>query len=230
MKKKLLLSLPITAAFFSFNTAHASQNSYEYNNWYVGGNIGITKNNTTTSNFLDNPDFCSFTGFIDCSADDSDTAFNIFGGYQINKHFSVELGYVDLGNTANLTAGAFGVTGKLKQETSAITVIAKGKHQLGDSKFSAFGKAGLARWKSKASFDVTPTGLANNRTKTETGIDPVVGVGLEYKVNKRVNLQAGWDRYLGVGDNNKGYDVGADKLRTIDTDVDVLYVGATFSF
>ena len=33
------------------------------------------------------------------SCDDSDSSWKIFGGYQFNKHFALEFGYADLGET-----------------------------------------------------------------------------------------------------------------------------------
>src|SRR3954468_1608770 len=50
--------------------------------WLIGGSVGQSKFN------------------VDCSGascDDTDTAFRVFGGYNFNRHFGVELGYAVLG-------------------------------------------------------------------------------------------------------------------------------------
>ena len=179
MKKQLLLTLPICALGLSFNAAHASD--YDHNSWYIGGTFGVTNNNTDSSNQFFNTDQCTIPG-ISCSADDKDSATSLFGGYQINKHFSVELGYVDLGTTADLHAQNTGatITVDTKQETTAFTLMAKGKHPLGHSRVSAFGKAGLSHWKSKATYDGTPDNAAfPDVTTKKSGTDPVIGVGLD---------------------------------------------------
>lgn len=69
---------------------------------------------------------------------------------------------------------------------------------------------------------------------SDSGISPTAGVGLEHEINENWSVRAGWDHYFNVGkgdqllhlDENKNY----NDLRSVKTDTDLLYVGATFNF
>jgi opacity protein-like surface antigen len=50
--------------------------------------------------------------------DESDTAFKIFGGYQFNENFAVELTYLD-GGAPEMTVSGPGVTGSVEAEVEA---------------------------------------------------------------------------------------------------------------
>src|SRR5215470_12742762 len=91
MKKSHLAMLAAAAALYSLPAAAQQQKPPE-TGFYVGGALG-------KSSFKDG---CRLGG----SCDDSDTAIKIFGGYQVNKYFAGEFGYVDLGR-AKSTAGPF---------------------------------------------------------------------------------------------------------------------------
>src|SRR5262245_11471348 len=69
--------------------------------WFVGGSVGQSK--------ID----CDTSGVPGASCDDSDTSFRIFGGYQFNKHFAVELGYNTLGE-ATISAPGVSATVEAK--------------------------------------------------------------------------------------------------------------------
>ena len=67
------------------------------------------------------------SGVIDSGdVDGEDTGWKIFGGYMFNRHFGVELAYIDLGEVSySGTFSGFPVTGG-KVELSAFTVSALG--------------------------------------------------------------------------------------------------------
>lgn len=61
--------------------------------WYLGGSLGQSRFDVDTS---------GFTG----SVDKRDTAWSLFGGYQMNRNLGLELGYTDFGKaTFNGTLG-----------------------------------------------------------------------------------------------------------------------------
>jgi OOP family OmpA-OmpF porin len=79
--------------------------------FYVGGALGQT----------------SFD--VDCtgttSCDDKDSSWKIFGGYQFNKHFALEFGYADLGETtASVSVPPFNVN--LALEATVWDLVAVG--------------------------------------------------------------------------------------------------------
>ena len=175
-----------------------------------------------------NPNICTLGT---CSADTSDTSASIFAGYQINNHLAVEVSYSDLGNTANYSFRHPLLTSTIKQTTKALSVSAVGKHRIGHSRVSAFGKAGVSNWHSKAKFDRTPNDATYyDRTTSASGTDPLLGVGLEFDVSSNATIRVGWDRHYNIGERGQPFDVANNTLKAVDTDVDVAYVGATFSF
>jgi OOP family OmpA-OmpF porin len=78
--KKRLAILGLASAMIFAGSAFAQAGSEA--GWYVGASLGQSQ--------VD----------VDCSGtttcDDKDSAWKIFGGYQFNRNFSVELGYTDL--------------------------------------------------------------------------------------------------------------------------------------
>ena len=227
MKIKTLSILSSTALLVSAGSAFAGT---EVGEWYVGGSLGITDNNTSGDDIFFNPNYCSTT-LYNCSADSSDTAASIFTGYQISNHFALELGYTDLGNTANYDYQQPLSIGTLKQDTQAISLTGVGKHRLGHSKVSAFGKLGISNWHSNIKYDRTPNSATfTDRSESANGTDPILGMGLEFDISHNATIRTGWDRYYNVGERSQPFDVGNNTIKTVDTDVDMFYVGATFSF
>jgi hypothetical protein len=233
MKNKLALTYSLIVLFASMNTAYAgggSANSAK-GGVYFGIDAGSTNTNIDESNFF--TDGNCVNPVISCAYDDNDSAIRLSVGYNITPNFAVELSYADLGETAalNLSNSATQSLAVVRQDTTALSLSAIGKKQLGQSKFTAFGKVGLSYWDSEINFDRTPILAAfPNQTQSETGIDPIIGLGLEYKANSTLTLKAGWDRYYSVGERGQAIDMTNNNLKTVDTDIDMLYVGASVSF
>jgi len=154
--------------------------------FYIGGSVG--KSDFDDDNAI--PDLIT-SG----SVDGSDTGFKIFGGYQFNQHFGVELAWVDLGKAGySGTFSGLPVTGGTV-ETSGLNLSAVGILPLG-SGFALFGKAGFFAWESKAK-DVTG-GLPFSGK--EDGTDLSYGVGASYDFTKNFAIRAEWERFKAVGD------------------------------
>ena len=166
--------------------------------FYIGGSVG-------QSDYDDNnaiPDLIT-SG----SVDGSDTGFKIFGGYQFNQHFGLELSWVDLGKASySGRFGALNVTGG-SVETSGLNFSAVGTLPLG-SNFALFGKIGFFAWESDAS-DVTG-GLPFSGT--EDGTDVSYGIGASFNFTKNLSMRAEWERFKAVGD------------------IDLLSIGVVFKF
>lgn len=259
--KKITLAAAALAAF-------AIQGAYAggVSPFYVGAGVGITNNNTDVDNlvadcrpdllhkhnykYADHPKFPVVLEDY-CTKDDKDKSWNVYGGVNVSQNLAVEVGYVDLGKTADMYySDPIAAT----QETTAVTLSAIGKVPLGkNSRTSVYGKAGVARWKSEATVSGhfgTPDntdrygnhvnfGEGANATKVKaTGTSPVVGVGIEHDLTHNISLRAGWDRYYDVGKDQEIVGLKEDALtrsnpkdiRTVKTDVDVVSVGANYSF
>lgn len=108
------------------------------------------------------------------ATDKTDTVWKAFGGYQLNRYFAVEGGYVDLGKAS--TAGA-------TFDSKAWQASAVGSLPL-TQQFALTGKLGLAQTET----DVSPGGTDHNT-------DPTYGLGLRYDINKQVGIRGEWERF-----------------------------------
>jgi OOP family OmpA-OmpF porin len=190
--KKVIFAALLAAGFISA-PVFAQQSKAS---WYAGGSFGQSKAN----------DACDGASELGFSCDDSDTAWKIIGGYQVNRNFALELGYTDLGE---VSASGGGLNASI--ESSAWELVGLGILPLAN-RFSLFGKAGLFRSES----DLNISGIANE-SETNTGL--TFGVGAMFDVTSNVSVRAEWQRYQDVGGGDTG-----------EADVDVMSVGALFRF
>ena len=112
------------------------------------------------------------------STDDYQTNAKVYGGYEFDQNWGVEAGYTDFGKE---NVGAGNVKG------SGTYVAGKYTVPLGD-RFSGYGKLGVAYNERK--FD---TGVGGNVNDYDTGL--YGGVGVEYKLNDKLALNAEYERY-----------------------------------
>ena len=171
---------------------------------YVGGSIGQSSVDIECD--LD----------ITCSADEKDTGWKFYGGYQFTPNFAVEFGYVDLGETgASGNDSVLGTT-SVTIEASGFSAAALGAIPLGD-RFALFGKVGLFRWDvdARASSSVFGSG-----SLSESGIDFLFGAGAAMSLGRSLSLRVEWERFSDVGDN----------ATTGEADVDFLSAGIVLRF
>ncbi len=167
---------------------------------FVGASIG-------QSNFRN---ACAAASTSGVSCDKSDTAFSGFFGFQMDKVAAIEAGYTDLGkatgsgvaSTASATVRGFELTGVGSVPLS--------------TRFSLFVKAGVFRWDHE--YNASVSGASTSLTKT--GTDLTYGFGMRLNLTNNFALRAQYQRYKDVGD-----DAISSK-----TDIDVIGVGAIFSF
>jgi OOP family OmpA-OmpF porin len=91
---------------------------------------------------VDVGDFESGIGF-----DDGDTGFRLFGGWQFNPYFGVELGYLD-GGSASETIGdlaTLGIEADVAIDVSGFDLYLTGTVPLGEM-FYFYGKVGMMSW------------------------------------------------------------------------------------
>lgn len=129
---------------------------------YIGASFGQS----------DFGDTCS--GFAGC--DDKDSAWKIFGGYQINRTFGVELGYTNLGEVSVAGAGA---------EVTAWELLGIAAIPVGP--VSLYGKLGFAR------AEVEGTGALAGLS--DTGTELTYGIGVQYDFTKQLGIRGEWQRY-----------------------------------
>jgi OOP family OmpA-OmpF porin len=152
------------------------------------------------------------------ACDDKDTAWKIFGGYQFNKNFGLEVGYVDMGKAnASGTITGVAVNGEIK---------GKGWEFLGvgtipfTGNLSGYGKLGLVRWDVDAFASAALGGNIAVGNASDKGTSATYGLGLKYDFTKNVGARLEWQRYNNIGNDST----------TGQGDVDLYSVGIVFKF
>jgi OOP family OmpA-OmpF porin len=181
MRAKTIIAAAVLALSGLVAASQASAQGF-----YIGGSVG--RSDADDSNAV--PDLIT-SG----SADGTDTGFKIFGGYQFNPYFGLELAWVDLG-TAKYSGSfaGFPVTGGTVK-TQGFNFSAVGTYPFG-SGFAVFGKIGAFAWESKQN-DVTAGIPFSNK---ENGGDVSFGIGASYDITKNIGIRAEWERFKAVGD------------------------------
>ena len=168
--------------------------------FYAGLGVGQSKIN----------DMCD--GATTC--DNKDSSWTGFVGYQINKNFGVELGYVDLGK-GTATGTVLGVPVAASADAKTFELVGVGTIPFGQD-FGAFAKLGIHRW----SLDVTGIAGGIPVSASDNGTDLTYGLGLQWNFHKQAGARLYWQRYENVGDENT----------TGKSDVDVFGVSVLFRF
>jgi len=110
-------------------------------------------------------------------ADDSDAAFDLFAGINLNEVLSIEAGWTDLGKVSDAGTSA---------EVSAFHVDVVGNMGV-RSDISLFGKIGLASW----DLDVKNSSFSDS----DSGVDLTFGFGVDYNISGRSSVRFGLDFY-----------------------------------
>lgn len=130
--------------------------------------------------------------FNNVATDDDDTGYSIYGGFDVNRYFGIELGYADLGE---YNVGPFADNQFVNTEGSAVYVAAVGKYPFTD-KFEFIGKLGYAFW------DV------ESGIRDEDGSDFMYGLGAAFKINKNASIIADYTVYDINGDDAEVIAIG----------------------
>lgn len=186
---------------------------------YFGVAAGQTKADLDEEEF--NSDLAALGLGATTTADDTDTGFKIFGGYQFTRNFAIEGGYTNLGKArldSVITSGGSGtVDGEWKG--FSIDVAALGIIPLGD-RFSFFGRAGVSIWTLDADVTVSGPGGTSTISESESGVSPLLGIGAAYNITEKITIRAEYERHFDVGDENT----------TGTSDIDLISLGVLFRF
>lgn len=190
MKKisKTSLSLAVLLAMIG-STAHAAEQS----RFFLDAGVGMSSIDTD----IDEPGV---------SIDEKDVFFSIGAGYNFNKMFALEAGYIDLGEvkisvpalayTATVSADGFYFGPRLTFEITP--------------QFEAYGRAGVFVWDAEGKD-------SDGFSASDDGTDIYFGIGAAYKISNQVSLGVEWTRYAYEGDDD-------------DSDVDTFGAKLKFSF
>jgi OmpA-OmpF porin, OOP family len=195
--------------------------------FFVGASVGKAKYASCAGASA----FTSSSLQVAPSCDDSDTAWRLFGGYQLNRYFSAELGFADLGHTSGALPSSATITTStgrtLDTETTAWDVTGIVAFPIGE-RFSLFGKLGLYQANVKTRTTTTqglifvfppvpPVTSVTESSADSSGV--TLGLGMRYDLARHVAVRVEWQRYKGVGDGATG-----------GRDIDVLSGGLVYHF
>jgi OmpA-OmpF porin, OOP family len=184
----------IFAAVLLLGLAAAPAAAQEDKGLYLGGSLGEAKSKNTCEGF---PGPC----------DDTDTAYKLFGGYQVNRYFAWELGYGYLGDvTGTSVFGSFEVTNKALDFSAIIALPI-------NERFAVYGRLGVYR--SQVELRGAFAGLQGGDHNTSF----TWGLGLRFDFGRAVAVRAEWQHYPEIGGSNAGID-----------DIDYLSLGLVMRF
>lgn len=122
-----------------------------------------------------------------------DWTWNVYAGYQFNRHLAVEGGYSHLGEHTTSTTLTTGGTVTAQLKSKAFELVGVGFLPLTDN-FSLYAKLGLYRYDT----DATASGLLVG-TSSETGTEFTGGLGMQYTFARNLAARLEWQRYADVG-------------------------------
>jgi len=160
---------------------------------YLGFNVGQTKatleKDRITRGIVPG-------GFVITSTTDHDngTGFKVFGGYQVNRFFSFEGGYFDLGKLGYRATTA--PAGSLDSEMKVNGVNVDAVFSLPfTEKFSFFARVGAAYAETKDTFSSAGPIPIANPDPSERALNVKYGGGLQYDFTRSFGMRAEWERY-----------------------------------
>ena len=179
-----LLAFALPAAFPAL-----AQDSYGY----VGGAVGASRAR------IDEPRISAAllgAGATNTSivSDNRDTAFRLFGGYQLNRYVALEGGYFSLGKFGftSTTVPAGTLSGEMKVQGGELDLVAS--LPLGD-RFSLLGRVGGTYARTRDRFAGTGAVTVFNPSPSKRAGNVTFGGGLQYEVNRSFLVRAEAQRY-----------------------------------
>ncbi|OHE61751.1 MAG: hypothetical protein A2X71_05565 [Thiobacillus sp. GWE1_62_9] len=182
MASALALSTPASAGFFDFTLAP-----------YLGASVGQATSDIT----------CPAA----TSCDDSDLAWKIYGGLEVNEYISMEFGYADMGEV-EYTGAQTGT-----REVDGVTMRLLGTYALSPN-FSLLASGGL---------NILQTDVKGTTIADDTDVAWSFGLGAQYNFTKSLGLRVEWERYFEVGSSSFNGGTG-------EADIDLISAGVTFKF
>lgn len=144
------------------------------------------------------------------TCDDSDTAWKVYGGLEVNEYIAMEVGYADLGEAK------FSGTPSGTAEVNGMTMQVVGTLAISPS-LSIIGRGGMNFLNLEKNGTIAGT---PNNNEGDTDVAWSLGVGAQYNLSKSVGLRAEWERYFKVGDEDT----------TGEMDVDLITASVIYTF
>jgi len=120
------------------------------------------------------------------------TSFRVAVGYDLNRYFSVEGGYVDFGKIDFGDVDVGGLTGSVDAQADGLEFSITGRVPVGN-RFSLLGRTGLLWWDARTQVNDVSDRLSKR--------DMFFGLGVEFSTTEKLGITAGWTRYDLDSDN-----------------------------
>ena len=171
--------------------------------WYVGLSGGITDRDDSSNSIRQ--DLSNRGHNVTVDYDDNRDGIKVFGGYRFAGPLALELGYTDVegAETVVLARPPFqsGIekdvadVHPLSGEGVSLTLLL---HVLEGERFSTFAKAGWWWWDSDLDVEVVPgPGFGGGSADfSDSGSDPILGLGVHYRLKDGFGLRAEFERYF----------------------------------
>jgi OOP family OmpA-OmpF porin len=152
---------------------------------YVGGGFGQSAYDVDDA------------GMSTTSRDEKGSGFKLYGGYEFDKNWGVEVGYADLGKMKNVY-NVMGTNVTVTAKSYSLYVAGTGTLPLNDQ-FSLLGKLGLAT--NHTSVEGSAGGFSASDSGSKSGM--MVGVGAAYNVTKNVAVTLEYEHFGKVAEDTK---------------------------
>lgn len=204
MNYRIKLLCTLCSLLIAFN-ANAEEKGF-----YLGGSLGHSSIDTVSEGDV-NAAFASVGVTTTSDVDDSDLGWKIFGGYNLNQYFGIELAYVDLGEAeinATSTAPVAG-TASISAEADGFTFAGVARYPINE-RFDVFGKLGGFVWDVEGGGSLTVGGGTITATAEDDGTSILFGLGAEYEMGNNIGVRAEWERYEVSSDDVDLFSVGLE--------------------
>lgn len=206
--------------------------------WYVAADVGRATFSTTAKFDL----FLALPGTTSPFVyTDDERGRRILIGYRPNSYWSIEAGYVNLGQTMGNTSvitqpsnpgscglpceNSYNLEASLKAHGETLEIV--GNLPLGDQ-WSVFARAGFIRSHLELDNHVVPTNnppygnttIPADNNQSVDGIRHAYGVGVSWRFASHWAVHLSWDRYIGLGNSNSNWN----------PDIKFRSVGIAYSF
>lgn len=178
--------------------------------WYLGASIGEARGQHPQEER-------DFLGYTQPTIDNRDTGGKLYGGYRFRPNWAVEFGYATLGKN-NLKETAFAAD---SFRTDGLFVALRGSYPVNDN-WSVLGELGVVASRTRYRCEFNCVGLQET---TAHGTSALLGVGVEYNVNKNLSVRAEYELYNRL----KGSIRGAT-TQDFHADHDLTSVGVVYRF
>lgn len=198
----LLRRLPLLGAVLAILAGSATaqpQNDDVEHPWYLKGTLGLSMSGASTRDIEQQFDAAGLDARV-VSFDDSDIGYGLALGYQFDEHWSVEAGYLDLGQFAIEIEGNYSDPEAFYDDVEELHPEAAQGVQLSGhyrwfltDQWALQAQLGVFIWEGDYDTTVSGVGRVGDNQQNETSF--FAGVGVGYRWRPRWYLHAGWERY-----------------------------------